>query len=137
MPKKKYLVPLNANEREQLEPLLHSGTHATRTVTRARLLRQAAEGMEDSASAVALSVGRATVERPRQRCVAEGLEPLAERPRPGQQPQREAKATARLSAAACRIAPQGRPCWTFPLLAARVVALGLAASYASESARRV
>ena len=65
MPKKKYLVPLNADEREQLDPLLHSGTHATRTVTRTRLLRQAAEGMEDSASAVALSVGRATVERPR------------------------------------------------------------------------
>ena len=64
MPNKKYLVPLNADEREQLEPLLHSGTHATRTVTRTRLLRQAAEGMEDSASAVALSVGRATVERP-------------------------------------------------------------------------
>ena len=36
MPKKKYLVTLSDNEREQLEHLLHSGTHATRKVTRAR-----------------------------------------------------------------------------------------------------
>ena len=34
MPKKKYLVTLEDDEREQLEHLLHSGTHATRKVTR-------------------------------------------------------------------------------------------------------
>ena len=65
MPKKKYLVTLNDDEREQLAHLLHSGTHATRKVTRARILRKAAEGAEDSAIAAALSVGRATVERTR------------------------------------------------------------------------
>jgi transposase len=137
MPKKKYLVTLNADEREQLEHLLHSGTHATRKVTRARLLLKAAEGMEDSAIAVALSVGRATVARTRQRFVEAGLEALAERPRPGQQPQLDAKAAARLIAEACSIAPEGRQRWTLPLLADRVVALGLAASSSYESVRRV
>ena len=44
MPQKKYLVTLNDEEREQLEQLLHSGTHATRKVTRARILLKAAEG---------------------------------------------------------------------------------------------
>ena len=63
MPKKKYLVTLNDDEREQLEHLLHSGTHATRKVTRARILLKAAEGAEDSDIAAALFVGRATVER--------------------------------------------------------------------------
>ena len=58
MPKKKYLVTLDAEEREQLAHLLHRGTHATRQVTRARLLLQAAEGWEDRAIAEALSVGR-------------------------------------------------------------------------------
>jgi hypothetical protein len=53
MPKKKYLVTLDAEEREQREPLLHSGTHATRKVTRARILLKAAEGAEDSAIAAA------------------------------------------------------------------------------------
>jgi transposase len=137
MPKKKYLVTLNADEREQLEHLLHSGTHATRKVTRARLLLKAAEGMEDSAIAVALSVGRATVARTRQRFVEEGLEALAERPRPGQQPKLDAKAEARLIAEACSIAPEGRQRWTLHLLADRVVALGLAASSSYESVRRV
>src|SRR5215471_15643490 len=85
MPEKKYLVTLEDDEREQREHLLHSGTHATRKVTRARILLKAAEGAEDSAIAAALSVGRATVERTRQRFVEEGLAALEERPRPGKQ----------------------------------------------------
>ena len=63
MPKKKYLVTLDNDERQQLEALLHSGTHATRKVTRARILLKAAEGGEDNAIAAALSVGRATIEK--------------------------------------------------------------------------
>jgi transposase len=137
MPKKKYLVTLEDDDRQQLEALLHSGTHATRKVTRARLLRKAAAGVEDSAIAAAFSVGRATVERTRRRFVAEGLGALEERPRPGTLPKLDAKAQARLSAAACSTAPEGRQRWTLQLLADRVVALGLAAAYAYESVRRV
>src|SRR5215208_7019058 len=91
MPKKKYLVTLDDEEREQLEHLLHSGTHATRKVPRARILLKAAEGAEDSAIAAALSIGRATVERTRQRFVEEGLGALEERPRPGTQPKLDAQ----------------------------------------------
>ena len=137
MPKKKYLVTLGNDAREQLEDLLHGGTHATRQVTRARMLLKAAEGWQDSALAAALSVGRATVERTRQRFVEEGLAALEERPRPGTQPKLDTRAEARLIAEACRRAPEGRQRWTLHLLADRVVALGLAASYSSESVRRV
>jgi transposase len=137
MPKKKYLVTLSDNEREQLEHLLHSGTHATRKVTRARILLKAAEGWQDSALAAALAVGSATVERLRQRFVEEGLGALEERPRPGTQPKLDAKAEARLIAEACSAAPEGRQRWTWHLLADRVVALGLAPSYSYESVRRV
>ena len=137
MPKKKYLVTLSDNEREQLEPLLHSGTHAARKVTRARILLKVAEGWEDSAIAAALVVGRATVERLRQRFVEEGLGALEEHPRPGTQPKLDAKAEARLIAEACSAAPEGRQRWTLHLLAARVVALGLAESYSYASVRRV
>jgi transposase len=137
MAKKKYLVTLSDDEREQLEHLLHGGTHATRKVTRARILLQAAAGWQDSAIAAALSVGRATVERTRQRFVAEGLGALEERPRPGTTPKLDAQAEARLIAEACSTAPEGRQCWTLPLLADRVVALGLAPSYSYESVRRV
>jgi transposase len=130
-------LTLNDDEREQLEHLLHRGTHATRKVTRARILLKAAEGAEDSAIAAALFVGRATVERTRPRFVAEGLAALEARPRPGTQPKLDAKAEARLIAEACRTAPAGRQRWTLHLLADRVVALGLAPSYAYESVRRV
>ena len=137
MPKKKYLVTLDDDEREQLEHLLHGGTHATRKVTRARILLKAAEGWEDHAIAAALSVGRTTVERLRQRFVEEGLGALGERPRPGTQPKLDEKAEARLIAEAWSNAPEGRKHWTLHLLADRVVALGLAESYAYESVRRV
>src|SRR4029453_1156789 len=128
MPKKKYLVALSDDAREQIEHLLHSGTHATRTVTRARMFLKAAAGWEESAMAAALSVRRAPVDRTRQRFVEEGLAALEERPRPGIQPKRAAQAAARLLAAACRAAPAGRQRWTLPVLAERVVALGLAAA---------
>ena len=137
MPKKKYLVTLDDDERTQLEDLLHSGTHATRKVTRARILLKAAEGVEDSAIAIALSVGRATVERTRRRFVEEGLGALEERPRPGTLPKLDAKAQARLIAETCSAAPEGRQRWTLQLLAERVVALGWATAYSYESVRRV
>ena len=137
MPKKKYLVTLEDDERQQLEALLHSGTHATRKVTRARILLKAAAGVEDRAIAAALSVGRVTVERTRRRFVEEGLGALEERPRPGTLPKLDAKAPARLIAEACSAAPEWRQRWTLQLLADRVVALGLAAAYSYESVRRV
>ena len=137
MPQKKYLITLEDAEREQLEQLLHSGVHATRKVTRARMLLKAAEGWEDQAIAAALSVGRATVERLRQRFVEEGLGALEERPRPGTSPKLDAKAEARLIAEACSNAPEGCKRWTLHLLADRVVALGLTESYSYESVRRV
>jgi len=123
MPSKTYLVTLSEDECAQLEHLLHSGTHATREVTRARILLKAAEGWEDSVIAAALAVGRATVERTRQRFVEEGLGAL--------------KAQARLIAEACSAAPEGRQRWTLQLLADRVVALGLVEAYSYESVRRV
>jgi transposase len=137
MPKKKYRVTLNDTERDTLEHLLRSGQHATRKVTRARILLKAAEGWDDETIARALDVGRATVERTRQRFVEEGLGALEERPRPGKHPQLDAPAEAPLIAAAGSAAPEGRQRWTLPLLADRVVALGLAESYSYESVRRV
>ena len=128
MPKKKYLVTLTDEERTQLEELLCGGTHATRKVTRARILLKAADGWGDERIAQALNIGRATVERTRQRFVEESLAALDERPRPGNRPKLDAKAEARLIAEACSTAPEGRERWTLQLLADRVVQLELAAS---------
>ena len=108
MPKKKYLVTLTDEERTQLEHLLRGGKVATRKITRARILLKAADGWPDQRIAEALNIGRATVERTRQRFVEENLAALDERPRPGNKPKLDAKAEARLIAEACSTAPEGR-----------------------------
>jgi transposase len=128
-PKKESLVDLNADEREQWEHLLRGGKPATRQVTRARILLKAADGCRDEAIAQALHVGRITVERTRQRFVEGGLAALHDRPRPGKKPKLTAKGEARLIAAACSAAPEGRQRWTLELVADRVVELQLAESY--------
>ena len=137
MPKKKYLVTLTEDERTQLEQLLRGGKVATRKATRARLLLKTSEGWPDQRIAEALNIGRATVERTRQRFVEENLAALDERPRPGNKPKLDAKAEARLIAEACSAAPEGRQRWTLQLLADRVVQLQLADSYSYEAVRRV
>lgn len=137
MPKKKYLVTLTESERAQLERLLRGGKTATRKLTRARILLKAADGWLDQQIAEALSIGRSTVERTRQRFVEENLAALDERPRPGNKPKLDAKAEARLIAEACSAAPDGRKRWTLSLLADRVVQLQLTESYSYEGVRRV
>ena len=137
MPKKKYLVTLTDSERTHLQQLLRGGQAATRKLTRARILLKAADGWPDQRIADALSIGRATVERTRQRFVEENLGALDERPRPGNTPKLDAKAEARLIAEACSTAPEGHQRWTLQLLADRVVQLQLAESYSYEAVRRV
>jgi len=137
MPKKKYLVTLTDEERAQLQQLLRGGKAATRKVTRARILLKASDGWPDQRIAEALNIGRATVERTRQRFVEENLGALDERPRPGNKPKLNAKAEARLIAEACSAAPDGQKRWTLQLLADRVVQLQLAESYSYEAVRRV
>jgi transposase len=116
MPKKKYLVDLSPDEREQLQLLIRRGT--------------------DEAIVAALDVGIATVERTRKRFVESGLESLNERPRPGKRPKLDGKAQARLIAEACAQAPEGHQRWTLQLLAERVVELKLADSCSYELVRR-
>nr|QEO73783.1 transposase [uncultured bacterium] len=137
MPKKKYVITLTDAERAQLQQLLRGGKAATRKVTRARILLKAADGWADQRIAEALNIGRATVERTRQRFVEENLAALDERPRPGNKPKLDAKAEARLIAEACSAAPDGQKRWTLQLLADRVVQLQLAESYSYEAVRRV
>lgn len=114
---------------------MRGGSTATRKVTRARILLKADEGWDDQRIANALNIGRATVERTRQRFVEENL--AEERPRRGNTPKLDAKAEARLIAEACSPAPAGRERWTLQLLAERVVQLALADSYSYEAVRRV
>lgn len=137
MPAKKYHVELRDEERRALEQLLRRGTHATRTLTRARILLQATEGLRDDEIATAVHTSVPTVERTRKRFVTARLEALTERPRPGKKPVLAPPGEARLIAEACSQAPAGRQRWTLQLLADRVVTLGLAEACSADTVRRV
>ena len=67
MPKKKYLVELSTDEREQLQLLIRRGKTSARKLTRVRILLKAADGCTDQEIVAALQVGVATVERIRKR----------------------------------------------------------------------
>ena len=133
----KYVVNLSAAEREALTQLVRAGTRGARSLTRARVLLKADEGLSDPEVAAAVDVGVATVHRIRQRCVEEGLEAaLRDRPRPGAAPKFDTKRHAHVVALACSTPPEGHTRWTLRLLADRVVELGLAEACSYETIRR-
>jgi transposase len=133
----KYAVDLSADERATLVQLVRAGTRGARTLTRARVLLKADDGLTDAAIAAALQVGVATVHRIRQRCVEEGFTAaLRDRPRQGGTPKFDTKQHAHVIALACSDPPEGRTRWTLRLLADRVVELGLAERCSYETIRR-
>src|SRR5215212_10745291 len=81
---KKYVVKLSADEREQLESLIHGGKHPAQKLTKARILLKvdaspAGEAWSDSRIASALNTGLATIARTRRQLVEEGFEAVLER----------------------------------------------------------
>jgi transposase len=125
MPKKKYIVDLTPDERQQLEKLISSGTERARKLARARILLKADEGWTDEAISEALGVGTATVERVRKRFVEWGGIVAIERRKPRRRYERklDGDAEARLIALACSAPPEGRERWTLRLLAEKLVTL--------------
>jgi transposase len=100
MPAKKYQVALTDDAHHGLEQLLRRGKPATRTLTRARMLLKAADGLSDTDITEAVDTSRPTVERTRKRFATARLAALTERPRPRKQPVLDAKGEARLIAEA-------------------------------------
>jgi len=123
--RKKYIVKLTLEEKEQLGGFLSSGKERVRKLTRARILLKANEGWTDRSICVALDVSRPTVERTRRRFVEEGfLASLCHRsPRRTYECRLDGDAEAHLIALACSSPPQGRGRWTLRLLAKRLVTL--------------
>lgn len=137
MPAKKYSVSLTAEEQEALAALLRRGNVGARVNARARMLLHAHAGATDVAIAAAVRVGKATVERTRQKFVEGGLDwALHERPRPGGRRKLDGKQEAFLVATACSTPPDGRQRWTMQLLADRLVEVQLVDAISDETVRR-
>jgi transposase len=140
---KVYRVRLTSDERKQLHEMLSKGTAAARTLTHARILLKADEGVDgprltDDEIAEAVDVNRSTVERVRIRCVEGGVEP-ALRPRPSRQvhPRKlDGVQEAHLVALACSPAPKGRARWSLRLLADKLVQLEIVDDISYETVRQ-
>jgi len=134
---------LTPEERAQLHELLSKGKSAARTLTHARILLKADEGvigprLSDEAVAEALDVNRSTVERVRMRCVEEGFE-AALRPRPSRQlhPRKlDGRQEAQMITLACSPAPAGRARWSLRLLADKLVELEIVDDISHETVRQ-
>ena len=142
--KQKYVVQLNAGERETLQSLLHKGRHPASQTLKARILLKAdvsdaGEGWEDDRIVEAFETSSSTVYRTRQRLVEEGFEAVLRR-KPRERPSIprifDGEAEARLIQLACSAPPEGHAGWTLRLLEQKVVELGIVARASDNTIQR-
>ena len=140
----KYVVTLDAAEREDLRRITAVGKAAARKRLHAQILLLADAGPDgpsrpDDAIAAALGVGRSTIHRVRQRCVEDGPATALD-PRPAPARPHKVKlppaAEVQLVALACADPPAGRGRWTVRLLADRLVELRHCATVSEETVRK-
>ena len=142
--KKKYIVRLSAEERQQLTQLVRTGKVAAYRRTHAQVLLWADEGeagpgLLDAAVAVRAGVAASTVARVRQRCVEQGVAAaLSRQPRSRERGRRlDGAGEAHLVALMCSDPPAGQARWTLKLLGSRLVELGMVESISHETVRQV
>ena len=138
----KYVVRLEAEEREQLQSLITKGGRAASVLKRARILLKADESEDgpawsDKRIVDFAEVGFSTVRRVRQRLVELGFEAAVFRKKAGNRLYRklDGDGEARLIALACSKPPEGRCRWTLHLLSDRLVALVVVDSISHECVR--
>ena len=144
MPKKRYPVILDHNQRDYLIDLTSSGTESARKLTRARILLKADEGelgpaYADKEIKEAVEVSVSTIERTRKTFLLEGLEAALipkKRSKPSRPQKFDGEKEAHLIALACSEAPEGHARWTLRLLAEKMVELNHFSSVSHETIRR-
>lgn len=129
MPAKKFVVELDADERERLSALISKGKAPAKVILKARILLKADQaeggpGWLDDQILKALDSNLTMVSRTREKFVTEGLDAVLTRKKretPPIQPIFDGEAQAKLTALACSEPPPGHARWTIRLLARHVV----------------
>lgn len=129
MAAKKFIVELDAIERERLDALISKGKASAKAILKARILLKAdtAEGgpaWRDARIVEALDTNLSMVSRVREKLVLEGLDAVLTRKKratPPVAPIFDGEAQAKLTALACSQPPAGHARWTIRLLAEHVV----------------
>ena len=138
-----FVVRLTEVERSELDALMRKGKASALAIARARVLLKADQGKDgeaqtDAQIAEALSVAAKTVFNVRRRWVEEGLEAALRRKKqdcPSRSRKLDGRAEAKLVAACCGPAPQGRARWTLRMLAGKLVELQVVDSISPETVR--
>lgn len=143
MPKKKYIVALSPEERENLENLTTKGKAPAYKLNHARILLKTdinheTGGWRDQDISDALDISVSTIERVRQRFVEQSLAAALSRQTPIRTKPRllDGEQEAHLIALACAETPVGQGRWTMRLLADRMVELGHVESISHETVRQ-
>ena len=142
---KKWMVRLEAEERQRLRELARVGRAAAYKIRHATVLlavddSEEGPGLSDAQVAETLQIGVRSIESLRRRFVEEGLEACLVRKkqkRPSIQRMFDGEKEAKLIAVACSPAPKDRARWTLNLLADRVVELRIVESCSPATIQRV
>lgn len=142
MPRKKYIVELTSEEREQLKQIIRKGKARAYKIKHANILLKAdvnGQGLSDDKIADMFGCHMNTVAGVRQRFVELGLEAALackKRSTPPVPKLLDGRKEAKLIALACSKPPQGRANWTLRLLADEMVALEVVETISYETVRR-
>jgi transposase len=141
----KYIITLQAEEREQLEAIIRKGTHASQKVINALILLNCDEATRDrdkrrssKEMAEVLRVSERKIDRVKGRFVEEGFE-VALNGREGRTNYNrvvDGDVEAHLVALSCSEPPQGQVRWTLRLLAQKAVELKYVESVSHETVRQ-
>lgn len=142
--KKRYVVKLASDERNQLQGMINRGREAAYRRRHAQVLLLVDEGehgpgLFDRDAAERAGYSRRTVEQIRERCVTEGLAAALERKKRSRSRTRklDGEGEARLISLACSDAPEGYARWTLQMLADRLIALDVVETISHECVRQV
>jgi hypothetical protein len=130
---KRYVVKLNADERQRLQELIRKGASPAQRLLKARILLKAdasdaGEAWSDRKIIEALDTSVSMVYRAHKQLVEEGLDAVLSRKQratPPVAPIFDGEKEARLIALACSTPPEGYARWTLRLLEEKVVELAI------------
>ena len=134
---KKAHIRLSDDERGELKELLSKGTLAAKVFKRATALLELDRGQTLSAVAKTLGVSYPTVLMWRDKYLEQKLGCLYDAPRSGRPIVIDGAARAKITALACRPAPEGHARWKLSLLAEKAVELKYCEHVSSTQVRKI
>ena len=138
MPKTPQTFSLSGEAKRSLNRLLKKGTHATRELTRARILLKLDQGLHPKQVAHEVDVSANTVYNIRKKANDFGWQIAIKEPRRSGRPARfSGKSRAEITALACSDPPKGRARWTLRLLADKAVELGFVDQISHQGVREI